>query len=155
MAMPMIPKSSSNVLGRSVDQRIRGLGKTKRIASPPHSSSLPPGSRIIPVSDDTQHGINAVLVLVYNIPFGSPWLQIKPHKRPQIAPRGFEPLGPNSQSPTDKALTKNSNSVLSTGLDNLVQEFPDLVQLVKAWPDLPEDTRKAIRTLIGKHSKEG
>jgi hypothetical protein len=29
-----------------------------------------------------------------------------------------------------------------------VQEYPDLVEVVKAWADLPEDTRTAIKALI-------
>jgi hypothetical protein len=66
----------------------------------------------------------------------------------QIAPRGFEPLNNNSKVPVNKTLTKNSNPVLSTSLDKIVQKYPDLSQLVKAWPELPEDTKTAIKALI-------
>jgi hypothetical protein len=31
---------------------------------------------------------------------------------------------------------------------------PDLAKVVKAWPDLPEDTKKAIKALIETHRKE-
>ena len=45
-----------------------------------------------------------------------------------IAPRGFEPLYENSQTPVNKALTENTNPVLSTSLDILLQKHPDLEQ---------------------------
>jgi len=38
---------------------------------------------------------------------------------------------------------------LSTGLDNSSQEYPDLAELVKAWPKLPEDTKNGNH---GSHS---
>jgi hypothetical protein len=41
---------------------------------------------------------------------------------------------------------------LSTSLDNLVQIYPDLVELVKAWPELPEETKAAIKALAETHS---
>jgi len=66
----------------------------------------------------------------------------------QIAPRGFEPLEPNQQPLKNKELTENENSVLSTCLDNLVQIYPDLVQLVKAWPQLPEQVKNTIKELV-------
>jgi len=66
----------------------------------------------------------------------------------QIAPRGFEPLEGNQQVSSHKQLTENANPVLSTGLDKTLQEFPDLVELVRAWPDLPEHIKAAIKALI-------
>ena len=72
----------------------------------------------------------------------------------KIPPRGVEPLSGNSKAPVNKQLMENSNSVLSTSLDNLVQIYPDLAQLVKVWPQLPEDTKKAIKALIQKHMTE-
>ena len=36
---------------------------------------------------------------------------------------------------------------------NTIQD-PDLAAVVKAWPDLPEQTRRAIKALIEKHNKE-
>jgi len=71
----------------------------------------------------------------------------------KIAPRGFEPLNNNSKAVINKTLTENSNPVLATSLDNLVQKYPDLAQLVKVWPELPEDTKKAIRVLIQTHKR--
>jgi len=72
----------------------------------------------------------------------------------RIPPRGVEPLESKSQSQTNKALTENENSVFATGLDNFVQKYPDLNEVVEAWPDLPEDTRTAIKALIETHRKE-
>jgi len=71
-----------------------------------------------------------------------------------IAPRGFEPLEGNHQTPTNKALTENTNPVLSTGLDNLVQKYPELARLIEAWPELPEDTKMAIKALVQTHEAE-
>ncbi len=30
----------------------------------------------------------------------------------------------------------------------IIPKHPDLAQLVKAWPELPEDTKKAIKALV-------
>jgi hypothetical protein len=60
---------------------------------------------------------------------------------------------PNQQTPDNKTLTQNEKPVLSTCLDNLVQIYPDLVQLVKAWPQLPEQVKTAIKTLIQTNQK--
>jgi len=54
----------------------------------------------------------------------------------------------------NKQLTKNSNPVLSTSLDNLVQIYPDLAQLVKVWPELPEHTKASIKALVKTHKAE-
>jgi hypothetical protein len=78
----------------------------------------------------------------------------KAHLHYQIAPRGFEPLNNNSKATVNKRLTKNINPVLATSLDKTLQKYPDLAQLVKAWPELPEHTKASIKTLIQTHSKE-
>jgi hypothetical protein len=70
----------------------------------------------------------------------------------QIAPRGFEPLGGNSQTPVNTHLIENANPVLATSLDKIVQKYPDLAEIVKAWPELPENTKDAIKALIQTHS---
>jgi len=62
----------------------------------------------------------------------------------KIPPRGVEPLSDNSKTPVNKQLTKNANPVLSTSLDNLLQIYPDLAQLVKVWPELSGQARKDI-----------
>jgi hypothetical protein len=66
----------------------------------------------------------------------------------KIAPRGFEPLNQNLQPTKNKKLTENTNPVLSTSLDKIVQKHPDLAQLIKVWPELPEHTKAAIKALI-------
>ena len=43
---------------------------------------------------------------------------------------------------------------MSTGLDKTLKHYPDLRELVKAWPDLPEDTRTAIKALV-KNTRSG
>jgi hypothetical protein len=66
---------------------------------------------------------------------------------------GLEPTS-NIQQPIDnKQLTKNENSVLSTSLDKFVQEYPDLAELVKVWPELPEHIKRAIQILIQTHKR--
>jgi hypothetical protein len=37
---------------------------------------------------------------------------------------------------------------LSTGLDKILQKYPDLRQIVKAWPKLPEHIKAAIKALV-------
>ncbi len=73
----------------------------------------------------------------------------------QIPPRGVEPLESNQQSAENKELTENTNPVFATGLAKIVQEYPELRALVKAWPELPEGTKGEIRDLIENHSMEG
>ncbi|MHC4488590.1 MAG: hypothetical protein ACYSW7_05350 [Planctomycetota bacterium] len=48
---------------------------------------------------------------------------------------------------------KNANPVLSTGLDKTLQNYPELRALVKLWPDLPEQTKAAIKALVNKAHK--
>jgi hypothetical protein len=72
----------------------------------------------------------------------------------KIPPRGVEPLSGNSKAPVNKQLTQNEKPVLATCLANLVQIYPDLAELVKAWPELPEDTKKSIKALVQKHRAE-
>ena len=69
----------------------------------------------------------------------------------KIAPRGFEPLNNNSKAVDNKTLIENSNPVLSTSLDNLLQIYPDLAQVVKVWSELPEHTKTAIKALVQTH----
>jgi S-adenosylhomocysteine hydrolase len=70
------------------------------------------------------------------------------------APRvGLEPTSGIQQGIENKEVTENANAVLSTGLDKTMQIYPELVQLVKAWPGLPEDTKTAIKSLIETHTK--
>jgi hypothetical protein len=68
-----------------------------------------------------------------------------------LPPRGVEPLGDNSQQSFNKELTKTEDPVLSTSLDNLMQIYPDLAELVKAWPDLPDHDKQAIMKRVRSH----
>jgi F0F1-type ATP synthase beta subunit len=74
-------------------------------------------------------------------------------KTAKNTPRGVEPLSDNSKVVDNKTLTKNTNSVLSTSLDNLLQRYPDLADLVRAWPELPEHIKTAIKALIQTNHK--
>ena len=65
-----------------------------------------------------------------------------------IAPRGFEPLKGKQQPSENKRLTKNDNPVLSTGLDKLLQKYPELEQIITAWPELSEQDRKAMLDIV-------
>jgi len=43
---------------------------------------------------------------------------------------------------------------LATSLDKTLQKYPDLAQLVKVWPELPEHTKAAIKALVKTHKAE-
>ena len=72
----------------------------------------------------------------------------------QIAPRGFEPLEANQQTPENKELTENTNPVFATGLAKIVQKYPELEQIIAAWPQLPEQVKNTTKELIQKHKTE-
>ncbi len=66
----------------------------------------------------------------------------------------LEPTSSIQQGAENKALTEDINPVLATSLDKTLQKYPDLAQLVKVWPELPEHTKKAIKTLVQTHKSE-
>jgi hypothetical protein len=39
-------------------------------------------------------------------------------------------------------------------LDKTLQNYPELREIVKVWPGLPEDTKTAIKSLIETHKGE-
>ena len=67
---------------------------------------------------------------------------------------GFEPTSQNQQRLENKALTENEKPVLSTSLDILLQKYPELEQIITAWPSLSEQVKNTIINLIQKHSEE-
>lgn len=69
-------------------------------------------------------------------------------------PKGVEPLEANQQSVDNKELTENANPVFATGLAKIVQKYPELEQIITAWPQLPEHTKTAIKSLIQKLEAE-
>lgn len=73
-------------------------------------------------------------------------------KTPRV---GLGPISGNCQSIDNKELTENSNPVLATSLDKTLQKYPELRELVKVWPELPEQARTEVKNLINKHSKNG
>ena len=68
-----------------------------------------------------------------------------------IAPRGFEPLNENPQLTNNKRVTKNPNLVLATGLDKILQKDPELASVIKAWSELGEHIKAAIKALVQSH----
>ncbi len=69
-------------------------------------------------------------------------------------PQGSRTLEAIRQPLSDAAVTQNQNPVLATGLDKIVQKDADFRTLVEAWPDLAEDTKTTIRTLIHNQEQE-
>jgi len=70
------------------------------------------------------------------------------------------PIG-ESQSTEDKALTptgesgdKSENPNLVSGLFSKSEIEPDFLQLIEAWPSLPEHIKAAIKALIQTHKAE-
>ena len=51
-------------------------------------------------------------------------------------------------TPTNKGLTQNSNPVFDTSLAILLQKYPDLQEIISAWPNLPEHIKAAVKALI-------
>jgi hypothetical protein len=64
---------------------------------------------------------------------------------------GLEPTSGNCQPVENKELAENQNPVLSTGLDILLQKWPELKQIIAVWPDLPEHIKAAIKAMIQSH----
>jgi hypothetical protein len=66
----------------------------------------------------------------------------------QLPPRGVEPLNENQQAADNKALTETENPVFATSLAILLQKYPDLQEVISAWPTLPEHIKAEINKLI-------
>ena len=64
--------------------------------------------------------------------------------------RGVEPPRENHQAVDNTEVTKNQNPVLSTGLDKTLQKYPELEQIITAWPELSEQDRKAILDIVNR-----
>ena len=68
-----------------------------------------------------------------------------------IAPRGFEqsPLTP------PKTVISEKRGAESGALDgDSPDSDPDLARLVGAWPDLPDEIKQTIMTLVRKHAED-
>jgi hypothetical protein len=72
----------------------------------------------------------------------------------KIPPRGVEPLNENQQAVDNKELTKTANPVFDTSLAILLQRYPELQEIISAWPNLPEHIKAAIKALIQTHKTE-
>jgi len=72
----------------------------------------------------------------------------------KIPPRGVEPLEGNRQALDNKALTKTENPVFATGLAILLQKYPELQEIISAWPNLPDDVKAAVKALVQSHNPQ-
>ena len=64
----------------------------------------------------------------------------------------LNPASKCDNSLTDKALTDSSQNNLAENLALSLQEYPELGQLVKVWPGLPDSVKRQIMELIEKGS---
>jgi hypothetical protein len=74
--------------------------------------------------------------------------QVKIGNLKSFSTEPFEPLSTNQQPSENKRLTENSNPVLSTGLDKILQKYPELERIITAWPELAEQDRKAMLDIV-------
>ena len=58
---------------------------------------------------------------------------------------GFEP---KSVSNDNKELTKNTEPGTVQNQVHLLEKHPELTEIVRLWPGLPEYIRQAIKTLV-------
>jgi len=61
---------------------------------------------------------------------------------------GFEPTSENCKPTVNKELTENTYPVLDTSLDILLQKWPELKQIISAWPVLPEHIKTVIKAIV-------
>jgi F0F1-type ATP synthase beta subunit len=66
----------------------------------------------------------------------------------KIPPRGVEPLNENQQAADNKALTETENPVFDTSLAILLQKYPELQEIISAWPKLPDDVKAEVKALV-------
>jgi hypothetical protein len=66
-----------------------------------------------------------------------------------LTPRvGLEPTTSNLQSTDNKEVTEKANPVFATGLAKIVQKYPELEQIITAWPGLSQQVKNTIKKLI-------
>ena len=56
----------------------------------------------------------------------------------------MSPLPENAKALTGKPLTEQDKSHFANSFAILLQQFPELGQLVESWPDLSAETREKI-----------
>jgi hypothetical protein len=78
----------------------------------------------------------------------SPKLIKYPRCDSNAQPLAPEARGGNPQPPINTLLTESEQPVLASCLAQIVQKYPDLKQIVEAWPELPEHIKAAIKALI-------
>jgi hypothetical protein len=74
---------------------------------------------------------------------------------------GFEPTPQNSQGIENKDVTENKKTDTAqklpksgnSDIKSIVENCPELEQIITAWPELPEHIRAAIRSLIQANTK--
>jgi hypothetical protein len=112
-------------------QRANGRNRTdnRQLTNPLHKNANPQQNQII--TENSQDTLQNTILA-----------------KNTIAPRGFEPLNENQQADDNKRLTENQNPVLSTSLDKIQQKYPELQEMISAWPKLPEHIKAAIKALV-------
>jgi len=61
-----------------------------------------------------------------------------------------KPESKNDKPFSDKGVTADLRNDLADCLAEVVQKYPDLEELIKAWPRLSEDIRGAILRIVGR-----
>ena len=73
---------------------------------------------------------------------------------PQAQPKTAIPTGDGAKSDAQRAPKPVEDLDLAQNLSRLVQEYPGLGAVVKAWPELPKNIKAAIKALIQTNNKE-
>ena len=76
------------------------------------------------------------------------WAGLDSNQR-RLTPTGLQPVQENTQELTDKALTENKQADFAIYLATLLQEHPELEQILAAWTALPDHIKQTIQTLVG------
>ena len=81
-------------------------------------------------------------------------LQKRAREDSNLQPSDSKSEAVNSQPSQNKALTNPEQSVLASCLAQIVQKYPELEQIITAWPQLPEQVKTTIKELIQTHKTE-
>ena len=60
----------------------------------------------------------------------------------------MSPLNENDNPLSNKEFTEDTENDLAENLALILQNHPDLVEIIRAWPGLPVDVRRAIVKMV-------